>query len=234
MKRLWMVVGAVGMALFAAASADASTRQYAGQGSHGVHIVFQARFNHGEPIKIQRFTYRVGVRCDVGGWTRARGHLRFAMHVNSRRGGRRFWGRANVKGRHVHVRGHFVEGRPDEVAEGILNLHGRVNSRHSNCATGRVTWFAIEGRGPKSVHYTRCRPGRHLKGSLQKHHVPCHKARRIFRMYFPQSHRQPGATTTVLGFACFATQETPRFHIRCHHRAPNGGLRRTKFVGVPK
>jgi hypothetical protein len=145
--RFLAIVVTVGL-LIAAATTYARVDPYRGTADfpHVGRFSFQAEVHRGKPVKVRRFRWRTTVLCWKGSHEfiryRVHGRFHFGMDVRNDEGTRRFWGRAtNGKGKHTHVRGHFVSG-PRVKARGVFNLYGRLNSRLNHCHSAHVDWRA--------------------------------------------------------------------------------------------
>jgi hypothetical protein len=123
------------------AVAHASTRSFAGRLAGGGTVAFEAKFRHGDPVKVRHGWEWVAlpVRCPAQDTT-ASGHFTFPMLVNERR---RFHGvglaRGDTGNSRASVRGRFSRG--GHRARGVFRLRGNVNGRR-RCDTGRVHWRA--------------------------------------------------------------------------------------------
>jgi hypothetical protein len=132
-----LICAGVVVALAMATVALANTRSFSGRFQGGGTDSFEAKFRHGDAVKVKSgWTWtNLPVPCP-GADTTSSAHFTFPMPVNNKR---KFHGSGSNGSSTASVHGRFS--RSGQRAHGTFRLRGNVNNR-PNCDTGLVVWHA--------------------------------------------------------------------------------------------
>lgn len=134
-KGLFSLV-AVTAAIVLAAPAMAAADSYTGTFTGGGTMSFTSKTLLGKVVKVSGFTWKgVPITCDQGK-SKYSGKLPFSLGV----AGGAFSINAPSVGLIQSVSGKFSNGV--RTASGLLNVYGNVDTRHTNCHTGKLHWSA--------------------------------------------------------------------------------------------
>jgi hypothetical protein len=140
-KRMLICAGVV-IALALATAALANTRSFSGRFQGGGTVSFQAKFRHGEAVKVRQgwAWANLPVPCRGPHQTTSNAHFTFAMPVNDKRKFRGVgFAQSGARKSRAAVRGRFS--RSGRRAHGTFRLRGNVNGQ-PECDTGHVVWHA--------------------------------------------------------------------------------------------